>query len=226
MFSDLELMEIQAEVLFQYDISGRMEQINDPLKMNAPLFFLGRTKDGNVTKFHSALSNTKIDEIKKVIAKDSTNVKLSKLITIFKSSTQPIRNLWIGPAYVFPDNFNRPSSAIRMTKENRHLLLEGFPTIFEQLEWRQPCFGIIEDGFVVSVCCSARRSSSAAEASVETMEKYRGRGYGVQTAIAWANALQEEGIIPLYSTSWDNFSSQTIAGKLKLYSYGVDFHIS
>jgi hypothetical protein len=219
-------MEIQAEVLFQYDKSGRIQQINEPLKMNAPLFFLGRTKDGNVTKFHSALSNTKISEIKKVIAEDSTNVNLSKLINIFKSSTQPIKNLWIGPAFVFPGNINRPSGVIKITKENQHLLLEGFPTIFEQLEWRQPCFGIIEDGFVVSVCCSARRSSSAAEASVETMEEYRGRGYGVQTAIGWANALQEKGFIPLYSTSWDNFSSQAIAEKLKLYSYGIDFHIS
>ncbi|MBO1513722.1 GNAT family N-acetyltransferase [Metabacillus bambusae] len=219
-------MEIQAEVLFQYDKSGRMQQINEPLKMNAPLFFLGRTKDGNVTKFHSALSDTKISEIKKVIAEDSLNVNLSKLINMLKSSTQSIKNLWIGPAYVFSDNINRPSVALKITYENKHLLLKEFPTIFEQLEWRQPCFGIIEDGFVVSICCSARRSLSAAEASVETIEEYRGRGYGVQTAIAWAKALQEEGIIPLYSTSWDNFSSQAVAKKLKLYSYGIDFHIS
>jgi hypothetical protein len=219
-------MEIQAEVLFQYDKFGRIQQINEPLKMDAPLFFLGRTKDGNVTKFHSSLSNTKISEIKKVIAEDSTNVNLSKLMNMFKSSSQPIKNLWIGPAYVFLNNINRPFGAKKVTKENKHLLLEGFPTIFEQLEWRQPCFGIIEDGFVVSVCCSARRSSSAAEASVETLEEYRGRGYSVQTAIAWANALQKEGIIPLYSTSWDNFSSQAVAKKLKLYPYGIDFHIS
>jgi hypothetical protein len=43
-------MEIQAEVLFKHDKLGRITDINEPKPSEAPLFFLGRTKEGNVLR--------------------------------------------------------------------------------------------------------------------------------------------------------------------------------
>lgn len=61
---------------------------------------------------------------------------------------------------------------------------------------------------------------------METLKAYQGRGYGTETVIAWAREIQKEGLLPLYSTAWDNFPSQAIAKKLNLYKYGIDLHIS
>ncbi|WP_203290353.1 GNAT family N-acetyltransferase [Metabacillus sp. cB07] len=98
--------------------------------------------------------------------------------------------------------------------------------MFEELEWRQPCFAIIEDGNAVSICCCARKSTIAAEASVETLYGYKGKGYGTENVIAWAIEVKKEKLKPLYSTAWDIFSSQSIAEKLGLQKYGVDLHLS
>ena len=50
---------------------------------------------------------------------------------------------------------------------------------------------------VVSICCSARSTPVAAEASVETLAE---NGYGTDVVTAWAISIQEENRISLYST--------------------------
>jgi predicted GNAT family acetyltransferase len=92
--------------------------------------------------------------------------------------------------------------------------------------WRQPYFAIVENEQAVSICCSARSTPVATEASVETLEEFQGKGYGADVVAAWAISIQEENRIPLYSTSWDNFASQAVARKLKLIKYGMDLHIT
>lgn len=225
MVSDYELMEIQTEVLFKNDNFGRITEINEPLGNNAPLFFLGRTHEGNVVRFNAALPDINKNELIEVINQNPTNVNLAKLVMAIRK-VKAISHFWMGPAYVFSENFIGNSNAIKITTENKGLLQSGFPNLLKQIIWRQPIFAIIKDGKAVSVCCSARTSKRAAEASVETLEAYRGHGYGTKCVIAWAREIQEEGLHPLYSTGWDNFSSQAIAKKLNLYKYGIDLHIS
>ncbi len=94
------------------------------------------------------------------------------------------------------------------------------------MEWRQPYFAIVKNEKVVSICCSARSTPVAAEASVETLAEFQGNGYGTDVVTAWAISIQEENRIPLYSTSWDNFASQAVAKKLKLINYGMNLHIT
>ncbi|MFE6795751.1 GNAT family N-acetyltransferase [Paenibacillus chitinolyticus] len=77
----------------------------------------------------------------------------------------------------------------------------------------------------VSVCFSARSSDKAAEAGVETLKDYRGKGYAMRVTSSWAQAIRRSGRIPLYSTSWDNYSSQSIAKRLRLHFYGTDISI-
>ncbi|KFM99152.1 FR47-like family protein [Bacillus clarus] len=98
--------------------------------------------------------------------------------------------------------------------------------MLEQLEWRKPCFAILDNEKVVSICCSARSTPVASEAIVETLQKFQGKGYASDIVTAWAISIQEEKRIPLYSTAWDNFASQAVAKKLKLMNYGMNVHIT
>ena len=74
----------------------------------------------------------------------------------------------------------------------------------------------------MSLCCSARQTTEAAEASVFTNEHYRGRGYAVDVVRAWAKKVQQQNRTTFYSTSWDNFSSRMIAEKLAMKRIGID----
>ncbi|KEK18165.1 hypothetical protein BAMA_06265 [Bacillus manliponensis] len=218
-------MTIQANVLFSHDRLGRIISVNEPGNSIAPRFFLGCTNNGNVTRYRYDLPNETISELKQLVSKHSNYIDLAKIVNIL-SREQKINNIWVGPAFMFSNHLTMPNRVIRITDSNKELLQCNFPKLLEQLEWRQPCFAIIDKGTAVSICCSARSTSSASEASVETLEDFQGKGYGSDVVTAWAIAVQKEQRIPLYSTSWDNFSSQALAKKLKLINYGTDVHIT
>lgn len=225
LYKDYELMEIQTEVLFKIDHLKRITEINESTDLIAPFFFLGRTKEGNVIRFNKTFPDHHKIKIFEVVNNNQNNIELGNLI-MNVSKLKQISKIWMGPAYVFPENFNMTSNAIKITNDNKELLRMGFPNLIQHFEKRQPVYAIIQNGIAVSVCCSARKSSRGAEASVETLDSYQGCGYGTSSVIAWANEIRKAALYPLYSTAWDNFSSQTIAKKLNLYKYGVDLHIS
>ena len=76
------------------------------------------------------------------------------------------------------------------------------------------------------MCCSARMSQLAAEAGVEPLAGFRGRGYAVAVVAAWARVVAPTGRTPFYSTAWDNVASRGVARRLGLRLYGVDFHLT
>ncbi|KEK22907.1 GNAT family N-acetyltransferase [Bacillus gaemokensis] len=225
MLSDFELISIQADVLFFHDRFGRIKSVNEPESTDAPRFFLVYTRSGSIRRYRYDLTNALTNEIEELFNKRPNQIDLAKIMNIL-CREQQIHNIWIGPAFAFPNDLDNPIRTIKITETNKELLQYSFPHLFNELKWRQPCFAILENEMVVSVCCSARNTSIAAEASVETVESFQGKGYGCNVVTAWAKAVQEEKRIPLYSTSSDNFSSQSVAKKLKLIHYGTDFHIT
>lgn len=225
MEADIRLMQLQIKVLLKLDDLERITGINEPESLSGPSLFLGRTKQGNVLRFNADFPEKVKKQIEEMIKPDSMSVNLANVLSIL-NNYKPVVNLWLGPAYVFPEDIKTMNHAVQITEENQVLLKHGFPELLSQWEWRQPILAMIKDGMAVSVCCSARKSSAAAEASLETLEAYRGKGYAHEAALAWASAIQKEGKVPFYSTAWDNFASQAVAKKLKLYPFGVDFHCS
>lgn len=65
----------------------------------------------------------------------------------------------------------------------------------------------------------------AAEAGIETVAPFRGRGYAPRVAIAWARQVRSLGLTPLYSTDWSNHASLAVARKLKLVPFAADFSV-
>jgi RimJ/RimL family protein N-acetyltransferase len=84
----------------------------------------------------------------------------------------------------------------------------------------------VEEGRAVSVCRSVRITPAAHEAGVETLPRFRGRGYAPDVTAGWARLVRSAGAEPLYSTSWENNASRAVAKKLCLVQYAADFQLS
>ena len=132
--------------------------------------------------------------------------------------------VWSGPAFSFPDalpDLGDVAFIDDLRPLERHL--RGW--VAEEIPGCAPIVAVLEDGDVVSVCFSARRSEVAAEAGLETAEAFRGRGLAPRVTAAWALAVRASGRTPLYSTSWDNDPSLAVARKLRLQAYASNWSI-
>ena len=130
-----------------------------------------------------------------------------------------------GPAFTFPEAIARPQGTVFI--EDVGLLDHHFTGWKEsEIPERTPIVALVEEGHAVSVCCCSRRSDVAAEAGLETAEAYRGRGRGPRVTAAWALAIRDSGRIPLYSTSWTNDASLSVARKVGLVAYASAWSIS
>jgi predicted GNAT family acetyltransferase len=110
-------------------------------------------------------------------------------------------------------------------EESAHLLERHFPYTRSILADRRPVIGVVVNGAVVSACYSARRGAGACEAGVATEDAHRGRGHAAVVVAAWRDAVEGDGRVPLYSTSWENAASLSIAQKLELVPYAETLSI-
>ena len=232
--SDRELMKIQVEALFTQDENGRLQRINEPAgdRKPAPRFFFGYTNESSICRFRHDLPDDVIAQLKEVAAAEPISVnsqRIPKNHRQFEDILQrhaPIERVWVGPAYRFPEHITPPTNVIQLSFENAGLLKGDFAEMVSELNSSHPYLAIIEDSQAVSICRSVRVSSRAHEAGVDTLVGYRRRGYATSVVTAWALAVRALNCIPLYSTSWDNVASQSVARRLGLVQYGVDYHVT
>ncbi len=108
------------------------------------------------------------------------------------------------------------------------MLRAGFPWMLPHLMADidiGPVTAAVVNGNAVSISYCARLSPLGAEAGVETLDAMRGRGYATAAVAVWATAVRRRGLLPLYSTSWENVASQRVAAKVGAVSYGEDWEI-
>ena len=130
-----------------------------------------------------------------------------------------------GPAFTFPDALGESGGAVLI--DNVRLLAPDFRGwSVEEISGRSPMLAVIEHGYVVSICFCARQSQTAAEAGVETVAAFRGRGFAPRVTAAWASAIRASGRIPIYSTSWSNAASLAVARKLTLVTCASNWSLS
>ena len=137
-----------------------------------------------------------------------------------------IGRVWEGPAYTFAEIPPMPEGCVVLDSSSAGLLRKHFDDIIPELDAIYPCVAIVIDGDAVSLCRTVRRSRLAAEAGVNTAEGRRRRGLASQVVANWASLVHRLGLLPMYSTSWDNMASRALAAKLGLVQYGTDFSLS
>jgi hypothetical protein len=235
MFTDLELLSIHVRALFTHDPESRLLFINEPgiAIAPAPRLFLGRTRSANMWKLRADLPESLSQELGLLCADEpplSTEFKemprhAERYMRLLEKHA-PVKSVSNGPAYYFSEDISPSRQPVDVTEKHSMRLRRGFEELMAELADWQPFVALVEDGHAVSVCRSVRITPEAHEAGVETLPDFRGRGYAVDVAAAWASRVRARGAIPLYSTSWDNEASQAVARKLHLACYGADFSVS
>ncbi|MFS0857442.1 GNAT family N-acetyltransferase [Paenibacillus taichungensis] len=221
--SPMDMMKIQANTLYTMDNQKRLLSINEPDDGQAPAFFIGITSVGQCFYYHEQLPLTLIEELGCDTELPLDIAKLIRRVETFK----PVKSVWMGPAYAFPEKCGEWHPNVQLIESHRTFLLEKhFPDLIEHLHEKMPVIAYVMEDSAVAVCCSARVSQQGAEASLYTAHNFRGQGYAAEAVKCWQYHIKESGRIPIYSTSWDNIASQTVARKLGLIQFGVDFSIT
>lgn len=224
-------MELHVEAMFTHDRSLRIHAVNEPWPGDrpAPLFFLGRTVDGAaVRRFRYDVPDSLIGELEALCADEPDADGCPALPKHFEAYRRLLRaeHYTAGPCFLIPECTALPPQTVGMTRSNvAELACGGFEWLSEEIEYVQPCAAVVRDGRAVSICRSVRVTPQAHEAGLETLEAYRGQGFASAAVAGWAAAVRSRGSVPLYSTSWDNMSSQRVAGKSGLVLYGASFTI-
>jgi GNAT superfamily N-acetyltransferase len=229
----LALMEIHIRTLFRCDLQGRLQSVNEWGDPPAPRFFMGGTPEGSLCRFRYDVPPGTVEHVEQLCKSeppDSNHVGAPRhqaAIKLILEEHAPIQDEEKGPAYWIPATVEWPANVVLITKNNAHLLQTGFPWMLPLPHDREfgPVAATVAGGIAVSVCYCARLADQAAEAGVETMESYRGRGYATAAVASWATVVRRRGLIPLYSTTWDNLASQGVARKLGMVLHGADWSL-
>jgi len=234
MLTDLELMHIHVRALFTHNAESRLLFVNEPdsAVVPAPRLFLGRTRVGNVWRFSADLPENLIEELDSLCADEPpVNTEFNeppryveRYVRLLEKHT-PVESVSTGPAYHFPENIAPSIHPVAITENNKERLQGGFEELIAELPAWQPFVAFIEGNRAVSVCRSVRITPEAHEAGVETLLDFRGKGCAKDVVAKWARRVRSVGATPLYSTSWENNASQSVARKLRLECYGTDFQV-
>jgi GNAT superfamily N-acetyltransferase len=235
------LMNVHINTLYLCDDRGRLVAVNEDGAPLAPLFYMGRTPQGNVWRFRHDLPAVAQAQLDRLCRAEPITQELAPLpqhyaairAVIAEFAPQHHQVEYRGPAYWIPESaegaLTAPHGAevVLLTAEDAYLI----PTAFAWMLPLSPTRGIdpvvvtVENGQAVAVCFCARRPGQATEAGVETLPACRGKGYATATVATWAAEVRRRGVLPMYSTAWDNFASQAIARKLGMVLYGEDWSI-
>jgi hypothetical protein len=233
--SALEVMEIQIATRSVCTPDGRLLRDSDPFgDGTADRFFLGRTLEGNLWRFRYDLPDALVQELAALARSEPVcadpaafraEPAIAPAVRAALGRHEPIRGEYRGPAYYVPAAVPAPPRVEMITEASAYLLEASYPHLARGLSQVAPCVVALSDGAVAAVCYSSRRSDRATEAGVRTLEPHRRRGYGSAVVAGWAAAVRQRGLLPIYSTSWQNLASQGLARKLGCVLFGEDFHI-
>ena len=224
-------MRVHVETLFTRDGADRLRQENALGHGAAPRFFLGRTIHANDCWFRNDLSDELIADLRSLchaerVGDVNTSHDQAMPFMARLSLELPVSAIYTGPAFCFAESSITTHHAIAVTGENIGVLSPYLDPWREDVTAGMPMAAVLDHGRAVSVCCSVRVGQEAHEAGVETHPDFRGRGHAAAAVRAWAAMVRELGLMPLYSTSWDNTASRALARSLGLVQYGAALHLT
>ena len=211
---------------YVFDEDGRIVSTREPSPGRGPAFILVRGAAGCAWAIHSDVEPEIAGELKSLAREEPPIADLRKAPVHAKRYVSLVGGeLGSGPAFTFPDEIAQLGET-EIVDDLRQLEAHFTGWTADEIPDASPIVGVLEDGQAVSVCFCARRSSSSAEAGLETAQQFRGRGLGPRLAAAWALAMRASGRTPLYSTSWSNDASRAVARKLGLIPYAATWNLS
>lgn len=234
----LELAQMQAIALFVHDERGRLLRVNEPAPAEpAPRFFLARTAEGNLWRTRYDLPEDLASELGRLVASEPITPDLSQSTRYeaeYRALLQqhaPVSSTYAGPAYFLPEIAsstvaNIADNTVTITPANSALVGTYFPYTRSNYIELAPVVVSVADGTAVAVCFSARITAEVAEAGVRTVEGYRRRGYAAAAVRGWAAEVRKMGLLPLYSTEWENSASLAVARKLGAVQYAAELSIT
>lgn len=248
--SELELAELSVRTNFCLDAAGRMVWINErPPLRRPPRLYLIWTRAGTVCGLRDDVPAALAARVRELVAAEPPATDLSRLprcLNAVRAALEahgPVTDAPRagGPDYRFPapDAQTPPlagaashagtaadgADVVWLGPDNAHLLHRWLPAWIPDAGIGEPTAAVLVDGAAVAICATVRMPGEAAAAGVEAHPAFRGRGYAPAATAAWARAIHERGIVPLYGTSWDNLASQRVAAKLGLIQFGASLGI-
>lgn len=218
--------QLQLETLFLINREGRLVSTREPRPSRGPRFVLIRSTTDVAWAVRADILDPIAEQIRTLAAEEDP---------IRDFGTEPTHaaayqalaggTLEYGPVFVFPDllpevNDVFPLRGIAQLERN----FRGWTA--DEVPGCSPILAVLEGNDAISVCFCARRTSTTAEAGVETAPRHRGRGLALRVTAAWAQAIRKSGRLPLYSTSWSNAASLAVARKLALEPCATDWSLS
>jgi hypothetical protein len=219
--------KLHLETSFVLDAAGRITSTREPQATPGPVFSLTRSTTSCVWAVRSDVTEEVANELNRLAREEPSMSDLRDAPLHADRYTLLIGDhVQSGPAFTFPQAITQPLGVVVI--EDERLLERHFRgwVAGEIGAGRAPMMAIIENGYPVSICFSARWSHVAAEAGVETATRFRGRGLAPRVTAAWALAVRASGRTPLYSTDWSNAPSLAVARKLGLDAYAADWSVS
>ena len=225
-------MKLHVEALFTHDAGGRLLRVNERAGGRAPRFFLGLTRDGCVARFRNDVDEPLRNELQTAASSLQPDGNTARQpidpepYRAIVARVAPIEQTWAGPVFAFSNAMPITPAVVRVTDQHAECLGGFLDSWIGDVALCQPMLALLIDGRAVSLCCSARLTERAHEAGVETAASMRGRGYASMVVASWARAVREDGAVPLFSTSWENQASRSVARKLDPVLFGSDLHIT
>lgn len=219
------LLDLHIAALYRSDEEGLLLESNEAAPAPAPRVFVGRTESGVVCVPRHDLADGLAAELRGLAAElppypeGRGEVEIYAALEAAVAADAPVGFRWHGLAYDFGEPPQPAHPEVVEISEDRGALVGQFAEFQTKLDEMPPFFGIVRDGAVVSGCYSARLTDAAAEAGVDTNPEQRGQGFAAAVVNSWRIAIEESGRTALYSTSYDNVSSQKVASRLGLRQY-------
>jgi len=202
-------------LLTQLELEG-IKRVSDGLiscaQQNAddcPLVISARTSDGEaLISFNESVSK----KIRGALLKDNLKeFNTASSIEIFKQHGIQVEASHF-KTYAFPNSFEfAKTEAVKCLGRNDPKVIA-----FEFNGFTDKVYAIENEEMILSACVSSRQNHKAAEAWVMTNSDHRRKGLARQVVVAWAEGMQQDGLIPFYSHNSKNTNSAMLAKSLNL----------
>jgi hypothetical protein len=228
-----DLVTQRPNLLYKLDRNKYLISTNEPgndLGDNPPLMFMSFGQGEIVHNYCSDLEKPTYEKLYSIYLEFERQSKLG-IGKEREYRDQIVRGgdnefiLEAGPAFWIPDGIIQADDIIAVEMKDSDILKKNFKYTWEKLEYLLPCSAKVVDGSAVAICRTVRKHANILECGVDTVEEFRGKGYGSSVVSHWTRAVWKAQQIPCYSTQWENEASLALAKKAKLQKYAIDIAV-